>query len=174
MNKNITCAVLFALFSSAFVSCDNKTASDDYYFQDFDNLKAWNQGSQVTNEFCHSGKYCTYTDTIHRVSQVFEMEIDKEMAKKYKRIQISAWCRKIIANSKVKLIASIETENSGLTNVSEEFADRLELPNFWINLVFFLKFPDQLPDKSRIKIFCFSPDGEKSFMDDVSVEFLKN
>jgi hypothetical protein len=165
--------ILVGSFNILITSCAwNKSVDDGYYFEDFDNLKMWDNSSQVTNECSHSGKYCTYTDDAHPFSQIFEMDLSPE-TKKYKSIQVTAWCRKTNKDSKVKLVASFESHGQTLQQQALNFADALELENTWINLVLFLKFPEQIPDGSKVKVYAFSPEKEKAFVDDVRIEFRK-
>jgi len=159
---------------SFFASCVmNRSVDDGYYFQDFDNLKMWDSTAQVTDAQSHSGKYCTYTDETHPLSQAFEMNAGDAVAKGYKSIQVTAWCVKVTKECKVRLIVEIANEGRELVSQSADFSKALEIPGAWINLVMFLKIPGQLPPGSKLKIYCRSDEKEKSFMDDVRVEFRK-
>jgi hypothetical protein len=175
-NKIILAAqlILFVSVGLCMIGCSkNKNSDDGYYYQDFDNLKMWDTTCQVTNELFHSGEFSTYTDSIHEFSQVFEMNITPTVIKKYGSVQVSAWCLKLSRDSKVKLIAAIESHGKAIVLESLDYSHALEVHHTWINLVLFLKFPETIPDGSKLKVYCWSPEKEKAFMDDVKIELRK-
>lgn len=166
--------ILFVFTFSIIISCTwNKSVDEGYYFQDFDNLWLWDHSALVSYEYAHSGMFCTYADSIHPFSQAFEMDLASALSKHYKSVQVTAWCMKTNINSTAKLMVAVESQGKEIISQSVEFSKALEVPLTWINLVLILKFPKQFPDDSKIKIYCWSTEKEKSYMDDVLIEFRK-
>jgi len=166
--------ILFLFISFLTASCSlNEKNDEGNYYQDFDNLKMWDRNSQVTNERAHSGKYCTYTDSSHEFSQTFEIDLASDLSQRYKSVQVTAWCMKVKKDTKAVLGVRLENQGKVLVTETSNFDEALELPDTWINQVLILKFPKDAPADCRIKVFCWSPDKEKAFVDDVGIELRK-
>jgi hypothetical protein len=175
-NRKLLLQIKLVLFVFLFLSASctlKKSVDEGCYFENFDNLKMWDRGVIVTDEISHSGSYCTYTDSTHEFSQTFEMDFLYAKSKGYKSINVSAWCFKVTDECKAGFIVSIENPLKDPIIKSYDLAHALEVKNTWINLFVKMDLPDVLPVGSKIKVYCWAPKGEKIFMDDVEIQFVK-
>lgn len=158
------------------VGCNNstkKTADNAYYFQDFDNLRMWSRDELLTNEQAHSGSFSTYTDPTHEYSQTFEMGIDYAKSKGYKSVTVTAWCNIPSPDSKAGFITSIDGPSGSIFYEGTELKSFLVNPNTWGKVSKFFKIPDNAKPDSKIKIYLWSPNKQKAFLDDVEIKFEK-
>lgn len=163
----------FFIFMISLFSCNSKTVDQGFYHENFDNMKWWTSNSQTTSEQAHSGSFSSFTDSTNEYSETFEMDLAFAKKKKYRKAQITAWCFKPVQQTKVTLVASVEAPDSRLTVQSLELGSALEVSNTWINLILFLYLPDEAPAGTKIKVYLHSPEGEKAFIDDVEIRFMK-
>jgi hypothetical protein len=164
----LCCFVLF-LFSS----CYEKNVRHGYFVQNFDNLHGWMDNALITTEQAHSANYCTYTDSTHEKSQVFDMDMDFARGQNYKRLQVTAWCQKTVAASTVSLVASVTEGGRTLAKKTLAFSDGVEVNNTWVQVVFFLDLPGNASNEANIRVYMYSPQKEKAFLDDVELRFTK-
>jgi hypothetical protein len=173
--KTITSRLYLILITALlFSACrNNKTAGDGYYFQDFDNLKMWERNPRVTDAVAHSGHYSAYTNSEYDFSQTFEMDYDYAKSLGYKGMIINAWCMKTVSEIKTGFVAAIGTPEQNSHYVSTDLGTALTEVNTWQKVTNKVEFPNTTLEKSTIKIYLFSPNREKSYVDDVEIEFTK-
>jgi hypothetical protein len=171
---------LFPVTISIFVitilfSCSKmKTTDDGFYFQDFDNLKMWERNPRVTNAVvAHSGKYCGYTDSEFEFSQTFEMDYEYAKSFGYKSMSVTAWCMKPAMDTKASLVVAIGTYDQNIHYVSKDLGLDLTKIDTWEKISFEVEFPNDNLANSTIKIYLYTPNKQKAYMDDVEIEFKK-
>ncbi len=152
----------------------NQTADDGIYFQDFDNLRFWARDEwNLTNEMAHSGDFSAKTDSNAEYSQTFQMEYSYAKSKGYKAVQVTAWLYVTNMNAKAGLVASVESASGSAAYESADIINFITAPNQWEKISVFLKLPESAPDGSNIKVYLWSPNKGKIFMDDVTVKLAK-
>jgi hypothetical protein len=157
------------------ISCsgNQKTSDDGYYFQDFDNLKMWDNNARVTNEEAHSGHFSVFTDSLNEFSQTFEINYDDVIKKGYKKIAVSAWSMKKTYDAYGTLVISIESPEKKIAYASFELIKVLKKPSAWYPVSIDLNLPQQSPPNTKIKVYLWSPKKEKIYMDDTRIVFTK-
>jgi hypothetical protein len=170
--QSIACLTLLVFFTSCGINYP--TADEGVYFQDFDNLKMWG-GDQwnLTNEKAHSGSYAARTDSTYEYSQTFSMDFKEAKSKGYKAIEVSAWVFVTNADAKAGIIASVESSAGSTAYMSADVKDFITAPNQWEKGIVFLKLPETAPEGAKIKVYLWSPNKAKIFIDDVTVQFHK-
>lgn len=152
----------------------NQTADDGVYFQDFDNLHFWGHDEwNLTNEMAHSGDFSAKTDSNAEYSQTFEMDFKYAQSKGYKAMKVNAWIYVDNMNSKAGLVSSVESASGGAAYESADIKNFITAPKQWEKINVFLKFPEHAPDGSKIKVYLWSPNKSKIFLDDVTIKFEK-
>lgn len=157
-------------------SCSDKnlTADDGVYFQDFDNLRFWGHDEwNLTNEKAHSGDFSARTDSSTEYSQTFEMVFSYAKSKGYKAMQVTAWLYVDNMNAKAGLVASVESSSGSAAYQSADIKNFITAPNQWEKISVYLKLPESAPDNANIKVYLWSPNKAKIFMDDVSIKLVK-
>lgn len=164
--------VILAVFF--LTSCSNeKTVDNGYYFENFDNLKYWGYGEKISNETAHSKPYAAYTDSQNEFSLTFKMEGAVVKSKGYKHVNISAWCYKLTGNSTAGLIVSVEGAEKKFVRQTFDLATQLEKTNTWEFISTVVDLPDENSGDYSIAVYLWSPQKEKAFLDDVTLEFIK-
>ena len=165
---------IISLFFIASCGGSNQTADDGVYFQDFDNVRFWARDEwNITNEKAHSGDFSARTDSVAEYSQTFQMEYSYAKSKGYKAIQVTAWLFVTDMNAKAGLVASVESSGGSAAYESADIKNFITAPNQWEKISVFLKLPENAPDGSNIKVYLWSPNRTKIFMDDVTVKLAK-
>jgi len=148
-----------------------KTAENGYYFQDFDNLRMWSHDEQLSNSTAHSGSYSTYTDSMHEYSQTFEMDLDYAKTKGYKSVTVTAWCLMDSPSTNAGLVTSIDGEKGSVFYESVDLKSFLSGTNTWGKINKHFKLPDTATPGNKIKIYLWSPQKQRAYLDDVEIKF---
>lgn len=155
-----------------FSGCRKSSVDKGVYFQNFDDIKMWIRDPQnITDEKARSGKYSTKADANNEYSQTFEMDFAYAQSKGYKKMKVSAWCFLTTTNAKAGLVASVEAPEKTLRYNAAAFEEYLNAPKEWGKIMTEVNLPDSAPANSKIKVYCWSPNKQKVFMDDVEIQF---
>ena len=161
-------------FSVLLFSCSgNRPVDDGIYFQDFDNLRLWDRNILISDEKAHSGKYSIFTDSLNEFSQTFEMTYNDAMAKGFKKISAKGWCLKGTSDTKAVFVLSIDGPDKNIAYASVDLGTFLKSPDSWEEASAKLIMPTKVPSESKIKVYLWSPNRQKAFMDDVEIKFSK-
>lgn len=164
--------IVIILIAFTNTSCKKKTANDGYYCQNFDDLKMWTKDCpHITDAYAHSGRYSTFTNYENEYSQTFEMPYEFAKSKGYKKLKVSAWGYIENTTSKASLVASVESSEKSFAREGIMFTEYLRGPNRWGKIVVRLNLPTDASKDSKIKVYCWSPDKQNAFLDDVEIEF---
>ena len=165
---------IVSMFLVASCGSDNQTADDGVYFQDFDNLKMWGRDEwNLNSEIAHSGDFSAKTDTNMEYSQTFEMDYGYAKSKGYKAMQVTAWLYVTNMNAKASLVSSIESSAGSSAYETADIKNFITAPNHWEKISTFLKFPEKVMEGSRLKVYLWSPNKAKIYVDDVTVKLAK-
>ena len=155
-------------------SCSrNKNLKEGYYFEDFDNLHFWNHEARVTREHAHSGDYAAFTDSSHEFSQTFEMGYHYARSKGFKSVTVNAWCHKSSSNAKGGLVTSVESAEKKSEFILADISQLVKKADHWEKVSTDFTLPDWAPEDARIKVYLWSPEKNKLFVDDIEIEFKK-
>lgn len=128
----------------------------------------------VTDAQAHSGKYSAYTDEAHEFSQTFEMSYDFAKLRGYKSMIVTTWCMMNDIDCQSAFVTSIESPGQTLLYKSHELKKFLNMPLAWGKYSTYIKLPDTAPEKTNIKVYLWSPEKQKAWMDDVTIKFNKH
>ena len=152
----------------------NLTAEDGVYFQDFDNLRCWARDQwNITGEMAHSGDFSARTDSSTEFSQTFQMEFSYAKAKGYKSVEVTGWIYLYNMNAKASLVCSVENASGNLAYESADVKNFITAPNQWEKISVLLKLPENAPHGSDLKVYLWSPNKSKIFLDDVTIKFSR-
>ena len=157
-------------------SCEwsNRSIDKDYYNQNFDDLQAWSKYAELAGGNAHSGMFCTYADSTHPVSQTFEMDLRLAYYFGYKRFDVSAWVLHQEKEAKGALVGSIATFDSTIVKIEKaEIQPKIFQAGVWYKIEMSLDIPQHLPDTNRVRVFLWSPEGDRILMDDISVHGIR-
>ena len=168
--------ILFSLIIIFITACGgkNQTADDGVYFQDFDNLRCWATDQwNLTGEKAHSGDFSARTDTSTEYSQTFQMEYSYAKAKGYKSVQVAGWFYVTNMSAKGSLVCSVESAGGSPAYESADLKNFITAPNQWEKITVSLKLPENAPDGAKLKVYLWSPNKSKIFLDDVTIKLTK-
>lgn len=172
-----TLILLFSLFSICiFSSCEwnSKSVDNDYFTTSFDDLVFWSRNPMISDEISRSGHFCTYVDAIHPSSQGFEMSMSHAKNMGYEKVEVSAWILRPEQNNYALLVSSIARPDSELVKIKTKDV-RHDCPrtSSWTKVEMKFDLPKHLPGELKLRIYLWTPTGDKVFMDDVSVHFIR-
>jgi hypothetical protein len=169
MNKHYL--KLLLIFFAVGCYDNNQSVDKGYYFENFDNLNAWTSNQQVTKVQGHSGQYSTFTDSLHQYSQTFALNLSDIKAKKFKKIDITAWIFRPSIETKASVVASIDGEGMKSLYSSIDLTDAVPDAGKWTKTFFSVNLPDVIADNAKLKVYLWAPSFQKSYMDDVEINF---
>lgn len=150
------------------------TIDKDYYNQNFDDLHAWHKNAELSGGNVHSGVYCTYANSLYPVSQTFEMDMKLAYYLGYKKLEISAWVMRPSEDASGFLIASVSTVDSTIVKINQaDLSKQVSRTEVWMKVELSIELPKALPDNNRIRVFLWSPDGDRIYMDDISIHGIR-
>lgn len=168
--------LISVIFVMPNVGCEfNSGRNIDIVEQNFDDLYYWARDPKLSVEIAHSGRFCTYSDLNHPISQVFEIGLDLAYYRKYERVEISGWVFRPNDNTYSFLTAEIMSPDSQIVKTKRKDV-RLAAPvtNLWTKVDMTFDIPKHLPLNNKLRVYLFAPeDGEKTFMDDMEIKFIR-
>lgn len=157
------------------LSCNIGTRNIDtgYYLQNFDDLFYWNHSALVSSERAHSGSYSTYVDSSVQFSQTFEMNLGYARYHNYKKFRVKAWCFKETDDTQAGLTATVSHGEVTYATNSSDLAIALKKSGSWGDCTFSLELPAEAPNDAIIRIYLWTSNRTKAYMDDVEIIFKK-
>jgi len=164
--------IIFIACISIMVSCNSgkKDYNNTTFTNDIDQMAGWTtHPSIIRSDDAHSGKYMCKVDSITPYSFGFVLEAEYFPVKPTKAINVSVWGKWM--TGAVLLVASLEYEGKCIAWTGTKFSNIVNASNEWANIKAKILVPKDIPPKSVIKSFMYSPEKGVGYCDDFEITF---
>lgn len=153
--------------------CSSCRKHKGVYFQDFENLIAWNDVyKDLDAERAHRGKYSSKIGAGRAYSYGFEIPLKEAKQKGYARMHAHAFVMISEKKCNAKLVMSVEGNGKLLEWNSRTFNEFAGTPYRWEEISGVMLIPpDDTTADYKVKVYAWSEDGKTAWIDDVRIFF---
>jgi hypothetical protein len=146
------------------------------YYNDFEEIKGWAPGYNLTKAPVHSGIFACKLDTAHVYGPTLRLRFDEISPLPIVKLKYSMWCYLRSANSLGKIVVSVDDFNKkNILWDAQHISDKTKITGQWVELKgeFVLNKNEINAAVNTLSIYPWTIGKDEFYIDEFKVEFVQ-